>query len=464
MTEIKWDKWQLELIEHEGSVSARCGRQTGKSTAVGKRAANNMIDFPGCKMLMTAPAQRQSSELFAKMYSWLEVKNQEALQAKGGFKANPKLSYKANMENKRRFEYDNGIYNELPTKTTIILKKDFNKPQSYDNKGSTCVCLPAGKTGVYLRFLSLDFLFIDEAAFVPEMVYDTLRPMLAISAKERGLGWECLLSTPFGKGGFFYNSQMSDDFKTFHISAEKCKRYDKSFLKKERLRMTKAMYAQEYLAEFCDEWRQFFKTDLIRRQMKFIEWNLKTDRGINSRFYLGVDIARYGGDENAFVIVELVEKNLKVVKVITTERVSTTDTIGRVVEIDKIYKFSKIFVDDAGVGGAVTDVLIERLGRRVMGLNNASKRVQIQGEEKKKGILKEDLYSNALMLLETGKLELISDLKLLRSLRSITFEYGAGETKAARNIKIFGEYSHVAEAMVRACWCLKERGLKLYVY
>ena len=68
------------------------------------------------------------------------------------------------------------------------------------------------------------------------------------------------------------------------------------------------------------------------------------------------------------------------------------------------------------------------------------------------------------MLLETGKLELISDLTLLKSLKCITFEYGAGDTKAARNIKIFGDYSHVAEAMVRACWCIKERGLKLYVY
>ena len=99
-----------------------------------------------------------------------------------------------------------------------------------------------------------------------------------------------------------------------------------------------------------------------------------------------------------------------------------------------------------------------------MGLNNASRRVQVQGEEKKRGIFKEDLYSNALMLMETGKLELISDMTLLKSLKCITFEYGAGDTKAARNIKIFGDYSHVAEAMVRACWCIKERGLKLYVY
>jgi hypothetical protein len=98
-----------------------------------------------------------------------------------------------------------------------------------------------------------------------------------------------------------------------------------------------------------------------------------------------------------------------------------------------------------------------------MGINNASKRIQVQGEDKKKGILKEDLYSNALMLMETGKLELISDLGLLRSLKSITYEYGEMKT-GYKNVKIYGDYAHLAEAMVRACWCIKERGLNLYVY
>ena len=194
--------------------------------------------------------------------------------------------------------------------------------------------------------------------------------------------------------------------------------------------------------------------------MTFIEWSKAQDYKSNARYYLGVDIARYGGDENAFVVCEMLPDNkLKIVKTFTTDRISTTDTIGRILEIDKVYRFSKIFLDDAGVGGSVTDILIEKLGRKVMGLNNASKRIEVQGEEKKRGILKEDLYSNALMLMETGKLELISNLRLLKSLKSITFEYTSD-----KNLKIFGNYSHLTEAMVRACWCIKERGLNLYIY
>ncbi|KKK67047.1 hypothetical protein LCGC14_2958000, partial [marine sediment metagenome] len=105
------------------------------------------------------------------------------------------------------------------------------------------------------------------------------------------------------------------------------------------------------------------------------------------------------------------------------------------------------------------DQLQDKLGRRrVVGLDNSTKGIQVAGEEKRAKILKEDLYSNVLMLMETGRLELVSDLDLLRSMKSITFEYTAD-----KKIKIFGNYSHLTEALVRACWCVKDKGLGLYI-
>ena len=460
-SDIDWDKWQSDVIDYEGSLTLRAGRQVGKSTTVGKRRAELMLRYPCSVSLIIAPAQRQSSQLFIKVQSWLEVKHQAQIMQAGGYEPSAKWSIKRNMEAQRQFEYDHGIYNELPTKTTIVLKKDFSKPQGLSNRGSVCYSLPAGKTGIYLRTYALDFLDIDEAAFVPEAVYTALKPMLAVSQKKNGLGWETFLSTPYGKGGFFYHSFFSDDYKQFHISSEDCPRISKEFLLKEKTRLTKAEYMQEWLGEFTDEWNQFFSTNLIKSCMTMIDWSKKTDYNKSARYYLGVDIARYGGDENAFVICELLGTRLKIVKVFTTSRISTTDTIGRIIAIDKKFNFNKIFLDDSGVGGSVTDILIDLLGRKVMGLNNASKRVQIQGEEKKKGILKEDLYSNVLMLMETHRLELINDLNLLRSLKSITYEYGQNST--VRNIKIFGDYSHLTEALIRACWCTKERGLDIYI-
>ncbi len=452
-----WDPWQQRLIDHKGSVTARCGRQDGKSAAAGKRIANQMLEYTNSVSLITAPAERQSFGLFQKVLIYLHEENDRVIAIAGSYVDDPLLSAKSNLQAGRRWFYDHGIFNENITKNTVVLKKDFGKPRSPENAGSVLYAYPAGRTGVFLRFLTLDFLNIDEAAYVPQVVYDTLKPMLAVSEKKRGLGWEMLLSTPDGKGGFFYDSHHSNDFLQFHVSSEDCHRISKGFLAKERRRLTKQQYAQEHLAEFIDAYTQFFPTKLLKERMSFIEWSFK-ERVPSSSFYLGVDIARYGGDENAFVVVEMVKKRLRVVRCFTTDRVSTVDTIGRIQAIDKKFGFKKIFIDDAGVGGGVTDVLIDRLGRRVVGLNNASKRFVMQGEERKRGILKEDLYSNTLMLLETGLLEMISDLDLLRSLKSITFEY-----TAEGKVRISGSYSHLSEALIRACWCVKERGLDLYI-
>jgi len=422
---FKWDKWQQAVLDTDGNISIRSGRQVGKSEVIAAKSCNFALTHPKTTTLIIAASQRQSSLIFEKVRG-----NIDLLCMKG-----------------------KELYLEKPTLTRILLKN-----------GSRIYSLPAGRTGYFIRGFTIDVLIADEAAYIPETVWNAVIPMIAVSKKQRGLGYIILLSTPFGKGGYFYNSFTDPDFKQFHVSSEDCIRIPKDFLKKEKERMTKQQYRQEYQGEFTDEWNQFFPTDLIRKSMTFIEWGKDKDFNAGADYYLGVDIARYGGDENAFVVCELHNKKLKIVKTFTTDRISTTDTIGRIIKIDQIFGFKRIFLDDAGVGGSVTDVLKDQLGRRVIGLNNASKRIQVQGEEKKKGILKEDLYSNALMLMETGRLELISNLRLLKSLKSITFQYGSSETGNYRNLKIFGDYSHLTEAMVRACWCIKERGLDIYIY
>ena len=421
---FKWDTWQEQVLTHEGNITLRTGRQVGKSEVVSSKAMKFALEHPGTTTLIIAASQRQSSLLFEKV--------------------------RANID--AECDKNGNVYKEQPTLTRILL-----------NNGSKIYSLPAGRTGYFIRGFTIDLLIADEAAYIPETVWNAVIPMIAVSRKLRGMGFIILLSTPFGKGGYFYNSFTDKEFRSFHVSSEDCKRIPKDFLRKEKLRMTKAEYRQEYQGEFTDEWNQFFTTDLIKACMTFIEWSKKDDFNKGAKYYLGVDIARYGGDENAFVVCELFGKRLKIVKCFTTNRISTTDTIGRIVAVDREFRFSKIFVDDGGLGGGVTDILIEKLGRKVIGLNNSSKRFQMQGEEKKKGILKEDLYSNALMLMETKQIEIISDLDLLKSLKGITYEYGAGNSNS-RNIKIFGLYSHLAEAMVRACWCIKEKGLNLYIF
>ena len=441
---FRLDNWQKEFLDYKGNINGRNGRQTGKSSITARKSAKFAINYPGITILMIAAAQRQSSEIFEKTLGVLYDIQEEMFKKIGKFRPSSKVKARQNEENRRVYERKYGLFAEMPTKTEAKL-----------NNGTRLLSLPTGKTGAYIRCYTIDILIGDEAAFCPEPVWVAVLPMLAVSRKTKGLGFQILISTPFGKGGYFYHTSHDSDFKQFHISSEQCKRIPRDFLRKEKLRLSKREYAQEYLAEFIDEFNQFFPTALIKERMSFITWERKEMYDKTKKYYLGLDIARYGKDENAFVIAEMQQNgNIKIVKCLTTERKSLTDTVGRTLALHEKWNFRKIFTDDSGVGGGVTDMLIEKLGKnKVHGINNSTKREM----EKIKGIMKEDLYSNALVLMEQKKIDIIADLKLQRSLKCMQFEY----TNDA-NLKISGNYSHLCEAFVRACWASKAKGLKLF--
>ena len=290
---------------------------------------------------------------------------------------------------------------------------------------------------------------------MPNCVYTGVKPMLH-KRETRWLGWECFLSTPFGKGGFFYDSFLLVFCKRVHISSEDCERIPRDVLLFPPPPFTLLSFTLVCWGEFIDEFQQFFPTALIKKCMTFMQWDFKTDYKRDMKYFLGVDIARYGEDENAFVVAEM-ESNghLKIVSIEVTERKGLMETVGRILDMDKNYKFNRVFIDDAGIGAGVSDRLMEHIGRRLVGLNNAKRSIAKKewttgmkpnaDDEIKGKIFKEDLYSNASVLMENdGKIDIIDDLKLLRSLKSMTFEY-----TSEKNLRIYGKYSHLAEAFVR---------------
>lgn len=441
----RWDRWQQDVLDHVGNMVLRTGRQVGKSQVLSRKVFEFARDNANVTILCIAPALRQSSFIYDKIFSWFERENAKRL---GDAIAAYEQKHGKHPKEREIERLGEGcsFFEGVPTRTKIVLKN-----------GSRIYSFPAGRTGIFIMGMTIDVLVPDEAAFIPEIVWNSVLPMLAVSRKKRGFGFIWMASIPFWKGGFFYDCSHDPDFREWHISSEDCPRIPKAFLDKEKQRLSKTEYARIYRGEFADEWNQFFPTPLIVQASTFLEWAKDKNFDARARYYLGVDIARYGGDENAFVVAELGQHDhLKICKVHTTSRISTTDTIGRILLLDKEFNFRKIFIDDAGVGGGVTDVLLEKLGRKIVGLNNASRSIDREGHQR--GILKEDLYSNALVMLENARIEMISDLALQKSLKSIVFEY-----TSEQRLKIHGDYSHIAEAFVRACWCVREKGLKVYI-
>lgn len=420
--EFKWDiskpwltldPWQKDFLNHTGNKVLRSGRQSGKSTIVSIGAGEFAIKNKRKQVMIIAAVERQALLLFEKVLSYLHDNYKDMIK-KG---------------------------KDRPTKHKLQL-----------TNGSTILCLPTGDSGYGIRGHTIDLLIADEAAFIPEEVWTAITPMLAIT---KGHMW--LLSTPFGRHGYFYRCFTDKSFKCFHVSSEDCPRKNQEFLDQEKRRMTKAQYAQEYLGEFVDELRQFFSDELIRKCMKLKRPNIIKP---NRSYYLGVDIARMGKDESTFQIIDRTDRNnLRQVENIITKKTLTTQSTKLILQLEERYNFRQIFVDDGGMGVGVFDQLLEEntTKRKVLAINNDAKPLDRTGKLKRK-TLKEDIYNNLLMLMERDLISFLDDDEIFLSLKSVQYEYND-----AGKFKVFGNYTHIADGLVRAAWCHKSKNLNIWI-
>lgn len=106
----------------------------------------------------------------------------------------------------------------------------------------------------------MDLLLIDEAARVDDTLYKSVRPMLLRSG-----GSMILMSTPFGKRGFFFEEWENggNEWKRIMFRASQNDRLDKSFLDAERKSLGDLWYGQEYECQFLDTINQIFGYDLV---------------------------------------------------------------------------------------------------------------------------------------------------------------------------------------------------------
>jgi len=107
-------------------------------------------------------------------------------------------------------------------------------------------------------FSAVTLLLEDEASRVLDDLYNSVRPMLAVSN-----GRHILMSTPFGKRGHFFKiwSEERDLWQWFEIPAEKCPRISPEFLVEEK--RTNPWFEQEYHCTFMETVDSVFTFDQI---------------------------------------------------------------------------------------------------------------------------------------------------------------------------------------------------------
>ena len=86
--------------------------------------------------------------------------------------------------------------------------------------------------------------------------------------------------------------------------------------------------------------------------------DIENHRHPKATYILGLDLARHGKDESAFVVIEQApfKQDLRVVYIDTTNDKPLTDAIGRVISLHSKFSFSKVYIDETGLGSGVVDV------------------------------------------------------------------------------------------------------------
>ena len=212
------DPWQADLLRSRSrKIILNCSRQSGKSTTCAALGLHESIYRRPSFGLVIAPSQDQSAELMSKFD-----------------------------------EFAGAV--ELPSD---YLSTDTKLAVKFAN-GNRFVARP-GSEKTARSFSAVTLLLEDEAARVSDALYNSVRPMLAVSN-----GRHILMSTPFGKQNHFFKiwDQERDIWQWFEIPAEQCPRITKEFLEEEK--RTNPWIEQEYHCKFMDTEGSIFSSDLFR--------------------------------------------------------------------------------------------------------------------------------------------------------------------------------------------------------
>ncbi len=226
---IEPDPWQAEVLRSTSRrILLNCSRQSGKSTVSATLAVHTAVYQPGALVLLLSPTLRQSQELFRKCLSVYRL-----------------------------------VASDVPPESETRLTLELGN-------GSRIVSLP-GKESTIRGFSGVSLLLVDEAARVPDELYYSVRPMLAVSN-----GRLVALSTPFGTRGWWFEAwRSSEPWERYTITAEQVGRISPEFLAEERRTLGEWWFRQEYFCEFLDAETQAFTRDMIEQAFSEVEvWKL----------------------------------------------------------------------------------------------------------------------------------------------------------------------------------------------
>lgn len=264
-------EWQVEALDPSiKRMILLCARQSGKSTVIAGKALQKAKYYNESLILIFSPAQHQSKELMKKIELFMRQDREL-----------PQLKYDA------------------------VYEKEFSN-------GSRILALP-GSERAARGYSGPSMILIDEASRVEYELYRSVRPMMTGEDTNTEL---ILMSTPFGKRGFFYDAWQSlgpqwkkimvkapatieegvlrppEDEETYRkrhqregISAYYSPRHTNDFLLEEYESLGDHWFRQEYLVEFVEPEGTLFTAEDIERArtgIQSLRFESKVREGVKS--------------------------------------------------------------------------------------------------------------------------------------------------------------------------------------
>lgn len=216
------DPWQVDALTSQSPrMLFNCSRQSGKGSVSAILAVHQALTEPGSLVLLLSPTLRQSGELFKKCIA----------------------AYRA---------VDRPVLPESETALSLTLQN-----------GSRIVSLP-GQEQTVRGYSGVALLIVDEASRVPDSLYFSVRPMLAVSG-----GRLLALSTPWTTRGWWYEAWRSPEpWERYEVPAPMCPRIPASFLDEERRNMGAFWFDAEYMCQFLDSDSQAFRREDVDRMFE----------------------------------------------------------------------------------------------------------------------------------------------------------------------------------------------------
>ena len=140
---------------------------------------------------------------------------------------------------------------------------------------------------------------------------------------------------------------------------------------------------------------------------------------------MGIDVARYGDDETVFSVIEKVSDiNFIQLHQECWRNHSLMETVGKTLDLKRQLSVDLLVVDDAGLGGGVTDRLRE-LKYKLMAFNGAG-----QSSNPKYLNARADSFFNLKEMIDRGQLKIMNDFELQEQLLSIRIKWRSSDLKS----------------------------------